>query len=487
MLFRGFSGILAIWLIAIFIYVAFVGWHQVRDISLIHSRVVSIKHANHESHHLHELEMRVREMVACAHDYLITGSPTYIRDFRKMGERIGSVLKTGEFDETDRKEMRFRLQHMLKLGEQIFALPFATGNMEGPILMQEMDRQLGLLSRFMSIRHHQMDAGVNQAMQMVTGLQLDLREDFIVSMAVLFLLLTGLSIYLYRRVVQPLVRLRKGVANIGRGDFTAQYPDFGDNEIGDLARALNTMGQALHKRDLELDQARSFAAHREKMHALGLMTASIAHEVGNPLSAALVSLDVCKRKLARGENDQARTDIDSAVGELRRTENIVRNVLDFGRNADQGQLISNIKSLVENAINLVRLSRRTKSMHFEVDLPDSLPLPDAPEDVIRQVMVNLLLNASDASQPGQTIRIKGSNDARCLYLDVIDQGGGISSDIASEIFSPLFTTKAGGEGTGLGLSISRDLIRRLHGDLELIRNDHHGCCFRVSIPIVREN
>ena len=479
----GMTAVLALLLLVVFSLVAFVGWHQLRDISTIHDMAVKIEEANHESHHLHDLEMRVRSMVAHVHDFLITGSPSYVRKFRQTELRVKQLAGEVNLKPDERAEFDQSLERLHALAMRIFSLPFATGNMEGPILMQELDQALGRLSWFMSRKHQSMDQGVNVSMQMVRGLHLDMREDFIVSLVALFIILAGVAGYVFLRVVRPLSLLRREVGRIGRGDFSPVTMDVGDNEIGDLVRALNRMSRALDQRDRELVQAKSYAAHQEKMHALGLMTASIAHEVGNPLAAARVSQELAIRKLEQGDLEACRQQLAACMEELNRTEGIIRNVLDFGRHAESQIQDLDVHACIEAALGLVRLAKHSKRIRFGVDIPDSLPGIIVAEDVVQQVLVNLLLNAVDVSRVGDEIAIQASADEKAMYLDVSDQGGGLSREVEEKIFSPLFTTKPRGEGSGLGLAISRDLMRRMHGDLILLRNDEHGCCFRMIFPL----
>jgi len=482
-MFRGLSAVLSMWLMAIFVFVVLLGWHLFRDMSVIYDRAVGVELANHRSHHLHEREVQIRQMIAYAHDFLITGSGRYIQQYRATAEVIDRALMVGQGVDAGNAEISRALQPMHRVAHKIFTLPFATGNMEGPILMQELDALLGQLSQSLSTRHHNMDRSVNRSMHMISALYLDMRDDFLLALFVLLLLLVAVSIYLYRRVVRPLTLLRTSVFRIGDGNFSPNCPDFGDNEIGELSQALNRMGAALTQRDSELVQARSVAAHQEKMHALGLMTASIAHEVGNPLSAAVVSLDVCREKWIRGDEQTARRYLETAANELRRTENIIHNVLDFGRQSSDEHACVKVAAVIESALHLVRLSPSAKSLDFDVALPASLPMVCGSEDMIRQVLVNLLLNAVDVSPEGATVVIRADDQGEMVTVDVVDQGDGIPSVMCEQIFSPLFTTKS--KGTGLGLAISRDLMQRMHGDLILAENSGMGCAFRMLLPVVR--
>jgi len=486
--FRGLSGVVALWLLAVFFVIAFVGWDQLRDISIIHNRALQLESVNHKSHALHELELAVRRQAAYVHDFLITGSERHINNYRaampKLRKGIGNVARQG----VDVTQILRAVDGINKDAEQVFALPFATGNMEGPILMQEMDEKLATLSRVLMQKHHEMDASVNDAMRFVAGLHLDMRGDFIGSLVVLFALLAGFTSYMYLRVIRPLVILRSRVARIGEGSLDKKHimdpgPEFGDNEIGDLSRALNIMGASIRKHQDELIQARSLQAHQEKMQALGLMTANIAHEVGNPLAAASVSLDIAAHKLKAGRHDEVELQLKNVSQELLRTETIIRNILEFGRPSQMSYEMINLRTVIESSMQLVGLAKKARYVKLEYNSRTDVESIPGSEDMLRQVLVNLLLNAIDASPEASLVRIETETMNGCLLLDVSDQGCGIDSQHVDEIFSPMFSTKKKGEGTGLGLSISRDLIRQMDGDLLLFANDPDGCTFRISLPV----
>ncbi|GAV20621.1 two-component system, NtrC family, sensor histidine kinase GlrK [Mariprofundus micogutta] len=487
MIFKGLSGRIALWFLAVFVFVAFVGWHQLRDITSIHNKATELEMVNHQSHRLHELETGIRKLIDIVRNYLITGSAYHIRDFRDADNRVQRIIDHARANGIEVSKVESTLKDVSMLASKIFALPFSTGNMEGPILMQEIDEKLGELSQSLSSRHHEMDESVNQSMSMVSGLHVDMRYDIMVSLILLFGLLLGLSVYLYLRMIHPIILLRREVGRIENGDFSPVSPDLGDNELGTLSLALNSMGQTLLHRNDELVQAKSLAAHQEKMHALGLMTASIAHEVGNPLTATAALLDLARHKLSRGEHDAADKPLNEAVQELRRTEMMINNILDYGRISSQESEPVNLDAVIESAVQLVRLSSKPNGIRLISHKDSNLPSACGNIDMLRQVMVNLLLNAVDACQANGEICIESHSDDQYVYADVVDQGEGVPESMAEEIFSPLFSTKPKGEGTGLGLSISRDLMRKMSGELELIAGDAKECRFRLSIPLMSED
>jgi len=485
---RGLSGVMALWLLAVFFVVAFVGWGQLRDISNIHHRALQLESVNHKSHALHELELGVRRQAAYVHDFLITGSVRHIKAYRSAMPGLRRAIHNVAGQVVDVAQIVLAVDGIDQDAEQVFALPFATGNMEGPILMQEMDKKLAELSRNLMREHHSMDDSVNESMRFVAGLHLDMRGDFIGSLIVLFALLAGLTSYMYLRVIRPLVILRSRVARIGEGDLNENYvmdpsPEFGDNEIGDLSRALNIMSASIRKHQDDLVHARSLQAHQEKMQALGLMTANIAHEVGNPLAAASVSLDIAVHKLKTGSNGEVKSHLKHVSEELCRTETIIRNILEFGRPSHTIREHINVSTVIESAMRLVGLARNARHVEMEYKPHAEADTIPGSEDMLRQVLVNLLLNAIDASPEAAVVRIETATLDGCMLLDVSDQGCGIEPQHAEEIFSPMFSTKQKGEGTGLGLSISRDLIQQMDGDLLLFTNGSDGCTFRITLPV----
>ncbi len=484
---RGLSGVVALWLLAVFFVVAFVGWDQLRDISIIHARALQIESANHKSHALHELELAVRRQAIYVHDFLITGSEREIENYRAALPRLRKGIDDVGRQGVDVSKIRQAVDGINHFAEEVFALPYATGNMEGPILMQEMDRKLAELSKVLMRKHHDMDGAVNDAMRFVAGLHMDMRGDFIISLVMLFILLAGLTIYMYLRMIRPLVLLRSRVSKIGEGSLgeasvMEPAPEFGNNEIGDLSRALNAMGTSIRHHQEELVHARSLQAHQEKMQALGLMTANIAHEVGNPLSAASVSLDIAAHKLKAGKHGEVETQLKHISEELHRTEVIIRNILEFGRPSRMSMGVIDLKAVIDSSMQLVGLSRKARHVEMLYKPHVEVGLISGSDDMLRQVLVNLLLNAIDASREGAMVCIETDLKKGCVLLDVSDQGCGIDQQHVDEIFSPMFSTKQKGKGTGLGLSISRDLMRQMDGDLLLLTNNSDGCTFRIALP-----
>ena len=231
LIFKGLSGRIAIWFLAVFVLAAFVGWEQFRDIDLVHEKVIKLENINHQSHDLHALEVSMGTMTDVVRNYLITGSSSAADDFQQAKINLQYILVQSRENSIDVAEVNDVVDAISVLAEKIFTLPFSTGNMEGPIIMQEIDAKLTALSQLLSDKHHKMDDIVNQSMQMVSALHIDMRYDLMLSLIFLFALLLGMGVYLYARMIYPLIILRREVARIGQGDFAPLSPDLGDNEL----------------------------------------------------------------------------------------------------------------------------------------------------------------------------------------------------------------------------------------------------------------
>jgi len=472
------------WLTLVFALVAYTGWHILRDINYLDQKALTIEASNHESHHLHKLEMNLLHTATPIRSFLINGDWHQRNIFEANRTVALELLHQENSKQPIRSQLTQTLDGITSRARRIFALPFASGNLEGPILIHEIDDILDKTSHSLSLRHHKLDQRVNEAMRMLSDMRMDIRNDFLLSIFVLFLLLAGLTAYLYLHMIHPLVHLRRELKKISDGNFNIHCPELPRDELGDLALACNMMGKALQERETKLNHARNMAAHHEKMQALGLMAAGIAHEVGNPLAGASVSLETALRKLDRNQYKEAVERIRTARDELLRTETIIRDILDYGKSGtESGMAHINIEKVAQSAVALARMSPQQKRMKLETLFRASPTPVMANASMLRQVLVNLLLNAMDACNEDGCVELTTENMDNGIALDVCDNGSGIPPELQGEIFRPMFTARQTGSGSGIGLAISRELMQRMHGRLELVCSNQNGSHFRAWLPL----
>lgn len=219
--------------------------------------------------------------------------------------------------------------------------------------------------------------------------------------------------------------------------------------------------------------------HQEKMAAMGLLSAGIAHDLGNPLASIEARLQLLDEAALGEESGAAIASVRQEVARLRR---LLREMVDFARRRrDEATLVS-VQGVVEDALRLLRHDPRMRGVKVEPVFDREAPPVSIVEDHLVQVVLNLLLNSLDAMPEGGTLRIEVAAAGRRVALRVHDTGVGMDHSVLARCFELLFTTKGEGNGTGLGLSVSRDILRAAGGDLELHSAPGRGTTAVVTLP-----
>ncbi len=218
----------------------------------------------------------------------------------------------------------------------------------------------------------------------------------------------------------------------------------------------------------------------ERMAALGEMSAKIAHEVNNPLGIIKNYLLLIKR--AAGGSD----DITSFGGiieqEIDRIASIVRQLLDFHRPKPLKFEQLTLAPLIGDVLVLTERLLAANNIKLNDNLSAALPPVLAVPDQLKQVFLNLIINARDVMPENGTLSIGLRADQDNVYVEFCDTGPGIPEEIVDRVFDPFFTTKEPGKGTGLGLSVCYSIIRAHNGSITF-RNLNPGGCFCISLPI----
>ena len=275
--------------------------------------------------------------------------------------------------------------------------------------------------------------------------------------------------------------------------------------------------EAIAQKSHELEAVYSQAMLSEKMAAIGLLSAGVAHEINNPVTFIFSNLENLSKYITRMTdfmNFQTETiktccsnevilevekqcsknkvntiteDIQNLVEESRdgteRIKNIVASLRNFSRNDEQVLVEANLNSLIESTLTIVwHEIKYVATIHRELsEIPPIMCYPSE----LGQVIMNLLVNAAHAIDKGPgTIGIRTWSDNDAAYLAVSDDGCGISPEILDRIFIPFFTTKEVGKGTGLGLSISYEIVKKHHGEILVDSIPGQGTTFTVKLPFI---
>ncbi len=285
-----------------------------------------------------------------------------------------------------------------------------------------------------------------------------------------------------RRFTAPLETLSAAVRKVGKGNFEVNVDIESRDEIGQLSTSFNEMAYELKEREHSLKTAQLALVQSEKMAAVGTLSAGLAHEVKNPLSAVLGYAQLSKRKLEQPEI--VKKHLETIENETRRCNEIIGNLMQFSR-AEKGQFTDvAVNQVVEKSISIVDHQLGLNNVKVNMELAPDIPEIIGNPNQLQQVLMNLAINAQQAMAPdGGNIDIVTSCDDDKVYISVSDTGPGISEDMAKKIFEPFYTTKAAGEGTGLGLSVTYGIIQDHKGDIRVERAESGGARFVIELPL----
>jgi signal transduction histidine kinase len=272
--------------------------------------------------------------------------------------------------------------------------------------------------------------------------------------------------------------LHRGVADIRRGlhrledDFTYRFPMI-RGDFGQIAMAIN--GMAERRMALEAELRR-----QDRLVALGKVVSGVAHEIRNPLNSMKLTLQLLDRRLKKGV--PVSHEIQESLHEIDRLDMILGRLLAFGRPSMMNRQVQNLAPMIEQAIKMVQDAVRQKGVRMiALGLRDG-PTADVDGPQIVQVLINLLLNAIDASSASGTVRVEVQRRDDTARILVSDTGPGIPEESRPHIFDAYFTTKP--NGMGLGLAVSREIVANHGGTLEF-ETGPAGTSFILLLPIDR--
>ncbi len=341
---------------------------------------------------------------------------------------------------------------------------------------------------------------------------------------------------LRRRVLSPIEMFVEEIEQIAAGDGQRRLQPAETRELDRLSNAVNHMAErliadqaqlaenirSLDETNRQLTEARDAMVHAEKMVSVGRLSAGIAHEIGNPLGAILGYIGLVSRT-AEGQSKEL---LAAAQREAERIDRIVRGLLDYARPRDTRFQAMEVKRVIHDTVDLLRMQGRFAHIALDVAVADDLPPVMGDPWQLQQVFVNLLVNAIDALADTPEPRVEISarvrarrrpverparrqddppgvdyshrrrfarvsappvdgrpgQDGRVVEVRVTDNGHGIPADLLAQVFEPFVTTKPPGKGTGLGLAVTARLVETMGGGVRAESAEGGGASFVVLLP-----
>lgn len=317
--------------------------------------------------------------------------------------------------------------------------------------------------------------------------------------------------FVHRLVYLPLRDLESGARRLSAGNLDQQIPVRGSDEFGKLASSFNVMTDALRnsraelrdwahtleqkveERTEELRKAQAETMRGEKLASVGLLASGVAHELNNPLTGILTFSHLLRQKMPDKSPDAE--DLDLVIRETKRCAAIIKRLLDFAREKHPEKKFNDINQVIEDTVRIVERPAHLRDIEITLNLDRTLPPIWIDADQIKQVIMNMVVNAQHAVEEKGSIAISsrrathlqpGGRTAEpvpMVEIAIVDTGCGIPEKNLRRIFDPFFTSKDVGKGTGLGLSVSHGIVEAHGGAIDVQSKVGEGSTFRVFLPL----
>jgi signal transduction histidine kinase len=331
------------------------------------------------------------------------------------------------------------------------------------------------------------------------------RTTVVSRLVVLGLFLLSIVVLTRWNIARPIRALVGAARAVGRGDLSQRITVPHQNEIGQLATEFNRMAENLQAANAELVRQAEERLRLEqevqqaqKLAAVGMLAAEVAHEIGTPLNVISGRAEVLDRAVPRDHPE--RRHLDVILSQAERIKGIIRALLDYTRPRRPALRPEPMLPILGRVASLLMDRSQRRGVRLHLDLPIGLPLVIADSGNLQQVFLNVVLNALDATENGGTVRIasgpdpalppegrssivRGKANGPTLAIHVIDGGKGLTADELNHVFEPFFSTKGRGRGTGLGLPIAEEIVRAHRGEVEMLSIPGTGTEVIVRIPL----
>lgn len=310
-----------------------------------------------------------------------------------------------------------------------------------------------------------------------------IKQHIMVSMFILTLITVILSVLMVFRAstvfTSPITHMIEVIRRIKRGNLDERMTVEGEDELSEMAGAFNRMTEIMQKNK----EMEATLAQHGKMASLGILSSGVAHEINNPLGVILGYAGYLEGKMT--PDDPNYNYIHEIKRESKRCKKIVQDLLSYARTPRPTLEPTELNELLTQITDFAANHTDMRNVIIITQFATGLPKVELDGDQMRQVAINLILNAGGAMPNGGRLTIITSlADDNHVSIAFKDTGSGIPEENLEKIFEPFFTTKE--RGTGLGLAITRQIIEQHHGDIRIESTPEHGTTVTVLLPVTHE-
>jgi two-component system NtrC family sensor kinase len=310
-----------------------------------------------------------------------------------------------------------------------------------------------------------------------------IKEHIIFSMVLLTMMVgTAATMLVFRTsalFTLPITHMIEVIRRVKRGNLEEKMTVAGQDELAEMAGAFNRMTDIIrHNKEMEAS-----LAQQGKMASLGVLSSGVAHEINNPLGVILGYAGYLEGKMQ--EDDPNYKYIQEIKRESKRCKKIVQDLLSYARTPRPSLELIDLNRLLNQIVDFAANHTDMRTVTITTDFAAALPPVMLDGDQMRQVAINLILNAGGAMPEGGMLTVRtGQPDAEHVQIAFSDNGCGIPPESIEKIFEPFYTTKE--RGTGLGLAITRQIIEQHHGKIAIESTQGAGTTVRVTLPVEHE-
>jgi two-component system NtrC family sensor kinase len=332
-------------------------------------------------------------------------------------------------------------------------------------------------------------------------------------MLILFTLVTIICLsmilffFIHKFVSNPVKKLVKATVKVSEGNLDVTIPVRTKCEIGQLAESFNLMISDMKKaqfkinawnqelerkvkeRTYKLDQAKYKLIQAEKMASMGILAASVAHEINNPLQGILTYIKLMLKIMKKNQVSPEQIDsftqyLELMQNEIERCGGMVKNLLVFSKQTKLNVDKADINRIIKNSLQIIENKIKLQNIEVDLQLDEEVSIIQSDLKQIQQTMIAFLINSIEAIQENGKITIRTRNfDKEYVEIKIADNGTGIEENKLKNIFDPFFTTKKDSRSTGLGLFVAYGIIKEHGGNIEVHSKVGQGTEFLIKLPL----
>ncbi len=299
----------------------------------------------------------------------------------------------------------------------------------------------------------------------------------------------GLGYVLANRIMDPVNQLIRASMQVSQGNLSPDFGSISDGEIGVLQKTFLEMLGSLQARDKrQKAESEDMLLESEKQASLGRLAAGVAHEINNPLTGVLTYTHMLLRR--KDLVEEVRSDLQTIAEATERVRKIVKGLLDFSRQIQLDREPTDVNRLIRSTVSLLENQALIKGVDLVFKPGETLPMVTLDRHQLESVLLNIILNAFDATKPADRITVTtgmalstDKSDQKGVEITVTDTGCGIPPEHLGKLFDPFFTTKEVGQGTGLGLAVSYGIVERHGGTIRVHSQVGQGCTVTIRLPL----